>query len=111
MMRLLKEKIQKNKEETSILDVQIQAAKNESLAQRRLIDTIQNKNSIHIESLQQELDLASDRLLALDRQKADLSDRYVHLTKQLIDFDSNRLDELQLEVGQLKRDIKQSIDK
>lgn len=111
MMRLLKEKIQKNKEETSILDVQIQAAKNESLAQRRLIDTIQNKNSIHIESLQQELDLASDRLLALDRQKADLSDRYTHLTKRLIDFDSNRLDELQLEVGQLKRDIKQSIDK
>ena len=111
MMRLLKEKIQKNKEETSLLDVRIQAAKNESLAQRKLIDTIQNKNSIHIESLQQELDLASDRLLILDRQKADLSDRYAHLTKQLIDFDSNRLDELQLEVSQLKRDIKQSIDK
>jgi hypothetical protein len=40
MMRLLKEKIQKNKEETSLLDVRIQAAKNESLAQRKLIDTI-----------------------------------------------------------------------
>lgn len=111
MMRLLKEKIQKNKEETSLLDVRIQAAKNESLAQRKLIDTIQNKNSIHIESLQQELTDAVYKISMLKCQRVTISDLHYQLTQNLLIIDSDRLDELQLELSQLKRDIKQSIDK
>lgn len=111
MQKLLKEKIQKNKEETSLIDVKVDGAKKEAAAQKKLIETLSTKSEVYISRLQEEL-LEESSLLSVLVEKRDLAMSDVFsLTGSLISFDADLLDSAQMELSARRSEMKTSIDR
>lgn len=83
MMRLLKEKIQSNKEEISIIDTKIDSAKKESLTQKRLIETLSSKSDDQLIQLQSELTAIFEELKLTKEKRREIQDS----RESLVDID------------------------
>ena len=109
MLKLLKEKIQKNKEETIIIDGKLDSAKKESVTQKRLIETLSTKNDDQLTLLLQELEaVLADMALAKqsrDKVRSDIDQLVIP------DFTAEILEDLRIEYNMLKKQIQQDIKK
>ena len=109
MLKLLKEKIQKNKEETIIIDGKLDSAKKESVTQKRLIETLSTKNDDQLTLLLQELEaVLADMALAKqsrDKVRSDIGQLVIP------DFTAEILEDLRIEYNMLKKQIQQDIKK
>lgn len=109
MLKLLKEKIQKNKEETIIIDGKLDSAKKESVTQKRLIETLSTKNDDQLSVLRQELEaVLADMALAKqsrDKVRSDINQLVIP------DFTAEILEDLRIEYNMLKKQIQQDIKK
>lgn len=109
MLKLLKEKIQKNKEETIIIDGKLDSAKKESITQKRLIETLSTKNDDQLTLLLQELGaVLADMALAKqsrDKVRSDIDQLVIP------DFTAEILEDLRIEYNMLKKQIQQDIKK
>lgn len=109
MLRLLKEKIQKNKEETLIIDGKLDSAKKESVAQKRLIETLSTKNDDQLMTLGEEL----EKILSEMQKAKALRDTIRAQIDQLVipDFIAETLEDLRVEYSTLKKSIQSDIKK
>jgi DNA repair exonuclease SbcCD ATPase subunit len=85
MMKLLKEKIQKNKEETIIIDGRLETAKKESAAQKRLIETLSTKNDDQLNILRSELETIQTQIVEHKSQRKELEKAKDALTCEFAD--------------------------
>lgn len=109
MLRLLKEKIQKNKEETLIIDGKLDSAKKESVAQKRLIETLSTKNDDQLMTLGEELE---EILSEMQKAKALRDTIRAHIDQLVIpDFIAETLEDLRVEYSTLKKSIQSDIKK
>jgi DNA repair exonuclease SbcCD ATPase subunit len=109
MLRLLKEKIQKNKEETLIIDGKLDSAKKESVAQKRLIETLSTKNDDQLMTLGEELEKI---LSEMQKAKALRDTIRAHIDQLVIpDFIAETLEDLRVEYSTLKKSIQSDIKK
>lgn len=111
MMKLLKEKIQQNKEETLVIDTKLISAKKESVSQKRLIETISTKNSDLLQQYQEELQTNHIKIDEYRKEVSSLIEDQVAHSKSLVEYDSKLLESLQEQFSFLKRDLQSGVDK
>lgn len=111
MMKLLKEKIQLNKEETLVIDTKLISAKKESVSQKRLIETISTKNSDLLQQYQEELQTNQIKIDEYRKEVASLIEEQMIQSKSMVEYDSVALESLQEQFSFLKRDLQSGVDK
>lgn len=109
MMKVLKDKIQKNKEETFLIDSRIDTAKKESISQKRLINTLLSKSDDQLVQLQNELNSIDTDIKLAKVKRKDLEVQKDVICDIL--FDHTLYEELRVEYSTLKKDIQSSIKK
>lgn len=109
MMKVLKDKIQKNKEETFLIDSRIDTAKKESISQKRLINTLLSKSDDQLVQLQNELNSIDTDIKLAKVKRKDLEVQKDAICDIL--FDHTLYEELRVEYSTLKKDIQSSIKK
>lgn len=109
MMRLLKEKIQKNKEETVLIEQRLDSAKKESVTQKRLIDTLSSKNDDQLVQLESELVAIQSDIRLSKEKRSEIQMAISNLVPP--DFNPETLEDLRVEYNTLKKSLQSDIKK
>lgn len=103
MSKLLKDKVQKTKEEIQVIGVKLESAKKESITQKRLIETLSGKRDGVVAQLKTELVAADDSIYKFEAEKNEL---YTQLETLLVDeFPTEEYEDLRIELNTLKKEL------
>lgn len=111
MQRLLRDRVTATREALSTVDLKIEFAKKESIAQKKLIDTLTAKKEEHIHNLQEQKDGLRKRWQEEKDRLDALENAYDVAVASLEEFDTNAFEDMYQNLAQEKRDMKTIQDK